>query len=110
MVKFGWSLAQKVFENLCRLVSSHSPVQRGVLVLPQLIDHWLDAQHQELIPQMEPELQIVLGNDKMDKERLQSNCTLIKFLFIFEAQILKNLAVYGIPQQFFYEIYMERMF
>jgi len=39
---------------------SLSPVQSGVLVLPELVDDRLDAQHQELVPQVEAELQVVL--------------------------------------------------
>lgn len=39
---------------------SGSPVQRGVFVLSQLIDDRLDAQHQKLVPEVEPELQVVL--------------------------------------------------
>lgn len=37
-----------------------SPVQRGVLVLSQLVNDWLDAQHEELVPEVEAELQVVL--------------------------------------------------
>lgn len=37
-----------------------SPVQCGVFVLPQLVNDWLDAQHEELVPEVEAELQVVL--------------------------------------------------
>lgn len=37
-----------------------SPVQRGIFVLPELFNDWLDAQHEELIPEVEAELQVVL--------------------------------------------------
>lgn len=39
---------------------SGSPVQRGVFVFSQLINDRLDAQHQKLVPEVEPELQVVL--------------------------------------------------
>lgn len=35
-------------------------VQDGVLVLPEFINHWLDPQHQELIPEMQAEFQVIL--------------------------------------------------
>lgn len=36
------------------------PVQDGILVLPEFINHWLDPQHQELIPEMQAEFQVIL--------------------------------------------------
>lgn len=39
------------------------PVQGAVLTGPKLVEDWLDAQHQELVAQMDPEVQIVLRSD-----------------------------------------------
>lgn len=41
-----------------------SPVQCGVLVLPQLVNDWLDAQHEEFVPEVEAEVQVVLEKDE----------------------------------------------
>lgn len=35
-------------------------VQDGILMLPKFVNHWLDPQHQELIPEMQAEFQVVL--------------------------------------------------
>lgn len=50
--------------------SKGSPVQRGVFVLPQLVNYWLDAQHKELVPEVEAELQVVL--EEMDQQTAHS--------------------------------------
>ena len=39
-------------------------VQDGILVLPEFVNHGLYPQHQELVPQMQAELQIILGVTK----------------------------------------------
>lgn len=58
-------------------------VQDGILVLPEFINHWLDSQHQELIPEMEAEFQVILrvtkgGQDSvfhlMPKRNTQRPC------------------------------------
>lgn len=56
------------FKGAWPLLSGHwlvvkgrgSPVECGVFVLPQLLNDWLDAQHEELVPEVEAELQVVL--------------------------------------------------
>lgn len=40
-----------------------SPVQGGILMLSQLVNDWLDAQHEELVPEVEAELQVVLKEE-----------------------------------------------
>jgi len=37
-----------------------SPVQGRVVVFPEFVDDGLDAEHEELVPQMETKLQVVL--------------------------------------------------
>ena len=45
-------------------------VQDGILMLPELVDHRLYPQHEELIPQMEAELQVILGISKEGPDSL----------------------------------------
>lgn len=57
--------------NFSRSISHQvplSPVQSGVLMLSELVDDRLDAQHQELVPEVEAELQVVL-EIKRDRKR-----------------------------------------
>lgn len=41
-------------------------VQDGILVLPEFINHWLDPQHQELIPEMQAEFQVILSSASIE--------------------------------------------
>lgn len=59
-VKSLWALFQSQLVGGLVVGGRGSPVQRGVLVLSQLVNDWLDAQHEELVPEVEAELQVVL--------------------------------------------------
>lgn len=45
-------------------------VQDGILMLPELVNHRLYPQHQELVPQMQSELQVILGATKEGPDSL----------------------------------------
>ena len=47
--------------SLSSLLFVLSPVERFVFMLPEFVQHRLNAQHEELIPQVESKLQVLLA-------------------------------------------------